>query len=372
MMESIDRQRLQLANSLALKGVALASPNPLVGCVIAAADGNVVGEGFHQYEWRDHAEIVALKSAGEKSRGGNLYVNLEPCNHTGRTGPCSRAIINAGIKRVFVGMRDPNPKVTGNGIQALEAAGIEVILAHQEEQIAAQRLNETFCHWIQTGRPFVTLKSALTLDGQMALPNEQKAKKNSWFTSERSRAEVHRLRHASDAVVTGIGTILADNPLLSDRSGLPRRRRLLRVILDSQLRLPIKSRIVQSSDDDILVFTRASLKSAKAKRLQQRGVELVRAKSGRGGIDLRAVLDELGRRDLLGALLEAGTALNSAALTGKVVQKLILFYAPKFAGSPTVPFTDGAKFAMESIHSVSLEQFGPDFCIKGYVRAETT
>jgi diaminohydroxyphosphoribosylaminopyrimidine deaminase/5-amino-6-(5-phosphoribosylamino)uracil reductase len=363
--------RLHLANSLAHKGRGLASPNPMVGCVITTTDGQVIGEGFHQYDWRDHAEIVALKSAGEKSRGATLYVNLEPCNHTGRTGPCTEAIIAAGIQRVFVGMRDPNPKVSARGIERLRAAGIEVILAGQEDEALAQRLNEDFSYWIRTGKPFVTLKSALTLDGQLALPKERGAKTPTWFTSEESRAEVHRMRHASDALLTGIGTILADNPLLNDRSGLPRRRRLLRVVLDSRLRLSPKSRIVQSASDDLLVFTAASLKSPKARRLQHSGVELVRAKSRRGHIDLHAVLSELGRRDILSVLLEAGPSLNSAAISANLVQKLVLFYAPKLAGSPTVPFAHGLNLTLPPLQSASLKQFGSDFALQAYLHSTT-
>jgi diaminohydroxyphosphoribosylaminopyrimidine deaminase/5-amino-6-(5-phosphoribosylamino)uracil reductase len=370
MMEAQHRLQLQFANSLAQNGTGLASPNPLVGCVIATADGRVVGEGFHQYDWRDHAEIVALKAAGEKSRGANLYVNLEPCNHTGRTGPCTEAIIAAGIKRVFIGMQDANPKVSGRGIARLRAAGIEVVLAGEEEETAAQRLNEDFAYWIRTGKPFVTLKSALTLDGQLALPRKPGAQMDSWFTSEESRAEVHRMRHRSDALLTGIGTILADNPLLTDRSGRLRRRRLLRVILDSRLRLSVKSRIVQSADDDLLVFTAASLKSAKAKVLQHRGVELVRARSYRGRIDLRAVVDELGQRDILSVLLEAGPSLNGAALANNLVRKLVLFYAPKFAGLPTVPFAD-SDLRLASLHSISVRRFGPDFAVEGYLPLAT-
>lgn len=358
---------MQLAMSLAKKGVGLASPNPLVGCVIAGIDGRVAGEGFHQYDWRDHAEIVALKAAREKSRGATLYVNLEPCNHTGRTGPCSEAIIAAGIKRVFIGMRDPNRKVEGNGMARLRAAGIEVIVADGEDGVCAQRLNENFLYWIRTGRPFVTLKSALTLDGQLALPKNRRVTGASWFTSEESRAEVHRLRHASDALLTGIGTILADNPLLNDRSGGPRRRRLLRVVLDSKLRISPKSRMVQSADDDVLVFTSESLKSAKAKRLQHFGVEVVRAKSRRGQINLREVLQELGRREILSVLLEAGPTLNGFALAAKVVQKLVLFYAPKIASYQTIPFARGVKPGLQTMQSVSVKQFGVDFAVEGYL-----
>src|SRR3984893_18682391 len=276
---------MEHALALARKGAGLASPNPMVGCVIVR-EGQIVGEGFHQYEWRDHAEIVALKSAGEKARGASLYVTLEPCNHTGRTGPCTVAIIPPGVKRVIVARDDPNPANSGRGFERLRAAGIEVFAGVCEE--AARRLNEPFACWIRTKKPFVTLKSAMTLDGQVALPGSGKSsaktsgKRRSWITSEESRAEVHRMRHASDALLTGVGTILADDPLLTDRSGLPRRRRLLRVILDSKLRMSPRSRIVKTADDDLVVFTNESLRSPKAKSLQKAGVEVVSMKKSAG------------------------------------------------------------------------------------------
>src|SRR5690242_9623654 len=318
---------MEHALALARKGVGLASPNPTVGCVIVN-DGQIDGEGFHQYDWRDHAEIVALKSAKERARGATLYLTLEPCSRIGRTGPCTEAIISAGVQRVVAAIEDPNPLNAGRGFERLGLAGIEVVKDVGEEE--ARRLNEPFACWIRTKTPFVTLKSALTLDGQLALPRAgEKSAKNTgkregfeWITSEESRAEVHRMRHASDALLTGIGTILADNPLLTDRSGLERRRRLLRVILDTRLRLSPKSRIVQTSDDDILVFTAASLKSPKARKLQNAGVELIEVKRSRTGLDLGAVLKDLGRRDILSVLLEAGPHLNAAALSANLVNKL--------------------------------------------------
>src|SRR5206468_2408183 len=286
---------MQHALALARKGIGLVSPNPVVGCVIVR-EGQIVGEGFHQYDWRDHAEIVALKSAGDKARGATLYVTLEPCNHTGRTGPCTEAIIAAGVQRVVAAMEDPNPVNSSQGLERLRAAGIEVFTGVCEDE--ARRLNEAFACWIRTKKPFVTLKSALTLDGQLALSQSQKnpgkspgkRTNDAWISSEESRAEVQRMRHASDALLTGIGTILADDPLLTDRSGLSRRRRLLRVILDAHLRLSPKSRIVKTLDDDLLVFTSASLKSLKARKLQNAGVEIVRLPGGQGQLDLRAVL----------------------------------------------------------------------------------
>lgn len=346
---------------LARKGVGLASPNPTVGCVIVK-DGAIVGEGFHQYEWRDHAEIVALKQAGDRARGATLYVTLEPCNHTGRTGPCSEAVIAAGIARVVGAMEDPNPKNAAGGFERLREAGVAVESGSLEEE--AQRLNEGFSHWIKTRRPFVTLKSAMTLDGQLAMPKARKGKKREWITSEESRTEVHRMRHAADALLTGIGTILADDPLLTDRSGLQRRRRLLRVLLDTRLRLSPKARIVRTADDDVLVFTAAPVKSPKARKLQNAGVELVHMKRGRSGLDLGAVVKELGRRDILSVLLEAGPGLNGAALGAGLVNKLVLFYAPKIAGSLQVPFVKGGAFDASRLTVRSVRQFGPDVAVE--------
>lgn len=360
---------MQHALALARKGSGLASPNPMVGCVIVR-EGQIVGEGFHQYDWRDHAEIVALKSAGEKARGATLYVNLEPCNHTGRTGPCTEAIIDAGIQRVVAAMTDPNPVNSGRGFERLRAAGIEVFTGVCEEE--ACRLNVAFACWIRTKKPFVTLKSALTLDGQLVLPrpgkNPGKRESSTWITSEESRTEVHRMRHASDALLTGIGTILADDPLLTDRSGLPRRRRLLRVVLDSELRLSPKSRIVKTSDDDLLVFTTVPVNSAKARKLQDADVEVIRAKTRNGRIDLSSVLAELGRRDILSVLLEAGPTLNGAALTVGIVHKLLLFYAPKIAGENRVPFALAPKLSLPPLSNVRTQQFGPDFAVEGYLQ----
>lgn len=353
---------MQRAMSLARQATGLASPNPLVGCVLVR-EGQIVGEGFHQYDLRDHAEVVAIKSAGEKARGATLYVNLEPCNHTGRTGPCTEAIIKAGIQRVVASIDDPNPVVAGGGFDRLRAAGIEVFAGVLEEE--ARRLNEPFAKWIRKKRPFVTLKSAMTLDGQLALPQAGKKKSSTWITSEESRGEVHRMRHAADALLTGIGTILADDPLLTDRSGLPRRRRLLRVILDSTLRLSPRARIVKTADDDLLVFTAVTPRSFKSRALQKAGVEIVTMKKRAGRIDLNAVMKELAKRRILSVLLEAGSALNGAALEADVVDKVFLFYAPRFAGQTRVPFAAAASLKHAALRNLNIHQFGPDFAVEG-------
>jgi len=363
---------MEHALELARKGIGLASPNPMVGCILVR-EGQVVGQGFHLYEWRDHAEIVALKSAGEKARGSTMYVTLEPCNHTGRTGPCTEAVIAAGVQRVVAAMEDPNPVNAGSGFDHLRAAGIEVFTGAGEEE--ARDLNEAFAHWIRTKKPFVTLKSALTLDGQLALPGKpakshkqlHPGKRTIWISSEESRAEVHRMRHATDALLTGIGTVLSDDPFLTDRSGLPRRRRLLRVVLDSKLSLPVKSRLVRTADDDLLVFTNEPADSRKTRDLQKAGVEVVNGSSRTGRINLKTVLAELGRREILSVLLEAGPTLNGAALAAGIVHKLFLFYAPKISGEARVPLAIAPNLKLPPLQRVRTQSFGPDIAIEAYL-----
>jgi diaminohydroxyphosphoribosylaminopyrimidine deaminase/5-amino-6-(5-phosphoribosylamino)uracil reductase len=346
----------------AIQGVALAHPNPIVGAVLVK-NGRIVAEGFHDYDRRDHAEIIALKKAGKKSRGATLYVTLEPCCTTGRTGPCTKAIITAGIKRVVAAMRDPNPAVAGQGFAALQRAGIAVHQGVLEN--FARRYNEDFAWWIQTKRPLVTLKSALTLDGQIA----QKAGSVTWITSEQSRYAVQHLRHEADAILTGIGTILADDPRLTDRTGEPRRRPLLRAIVDSRLRTPLRSKIVKSAKNDVVVFTTQSPDSRKARALQRAGVEVVRVPTRHGRVDLRAVICELGKREILNVLLEAGAQLNGAALQSGIVDKMILFYAPKIMGTGGVPMASipSTWFAKSpALKNLSLARYGPDFAVTGY------
>ena len=314
------------ALDLARQSTGLAHPNPRVGALLVKKN-RIVGEGFHSYELRDHAEIAALKQAGKNARGATLYINMEPCCHTGRTGPCSQALIQAGVRRAVVAMEDPNPLVSGGGIRELRAAGIEVQTGLQEE--AARAINEDFACWIRTGRPFVTLKTALTLDGQIAM----RSGSVTWITSPASREEVLRIRHTSDAILTGIGTILSDDPRLTDRTGLPRRRKLLRCVVDSRLRLPLRSELVKSAKDDVVVFTAQPAASAKARALVRAGVEVVsirpRRKSAHSRVDLRQVMAELGRRQMIHVLIEGGARLNGAAIEAGLVDKMILFYAPK-------------------------------------------
>jgi diaminohydroxyphosphoribosylaminopyrimidine deaminase/5-amino-6-(5-phosphoribosylamino)uracil reductase len=350
------------ALDLARRGAALAHPNPIVGAVLVR-NSQVVGEGSHDYDRRDHAEIVALKKTGTKAQGATLYVTLEPCCTTGRTGPCTKAIIAAGIQRVVAAMRDPNPAVSGRGLAELRRAGIEVTCGVNEEE--AQAANEDFACWIQTKRPLVTLKTALTLDGQIA----QRTGSVTWITSEESRKAVQLLRHKADALLTGIGTVLADDPRMTDRTGEPRRRKLLRVIVDSRLRLPLRSEIVKSAQNDVVVFTTQSADSPKSRALQRAGVEVARVAPRRGHVDLQAVIRELGKREILNVLLEAGAELNGAALQASIVDKMILFYAPKIMGVGGVPMARiPSRWFPKSpeLRNLTLEKSGPDFIVTGY------
>jgi diaminohydroxyphosphoribosylaminopyrimidine deaminase / 5-amino-6-(5-phosphoribosylamino)uracil reductase len=350
------------ALELARRGVGLTHPNPAVGAVIVKSD-RIIGEGFHIYDRRDHAEIVALRQAGQRARGATLYVTLEPCCHTGRTGPCTKAIVESGIKRVVGAMRDPHSIVAGQGFDQLRGAGIAVTTGVAEQD--AQTLNESFTRWIVTKRPLVTLKTALTLDGQIA----QRAGSVTWITSPASRKEVQRIRHQADALLTGIGTVLTDDPRLTDRSGSPRRRRLLRVVLDSKLRMPLRSELVQSADRDLLIITSQPRNSKKAGALIRAGAEVIRLGGRRGRIDLRAVIDELGRREILSLLVEAGAELNGAMLETGLVDKMILFYAPKIMGAGVPMARVPSRWFLKSpaLANLRLRHCGPDFVVEGYL-----
>jgi diaminohydroxyphosphoribosylaminopyrimidine deaminase/5-amino-6-(5-phosphoribosylamino)uracil reductase len=370
-----DGQFLLRAVELAHQGIALASPNPLVGAVVVAG-GRIAGEGFHTYEGVYHAEVLALEQAGAGARGATLYLNLEPCCHQGRTPPCVEAIVKAGVKRVVASMRDPNPLVSGRGFEKLRAAGVAVSEGGLEAE--ARKLNEGFARWVRDKRPLVTLKAAMTLDGKIAPPPGEPAAAagpvGGWITSEAARAHVQQLRHASDAILVGVGTIIADDPVLTDRTGQARRRPLLRVILDSRLRLSLESRIVKTCRQDVLVFC-SFAEEKKKKALEERGVrvEQVELGSGDGRPDMRKMAERLGALEILSLLIEGGALVNWAALAAGVVDKVFLYYAPKIlAGSGAVSFAAGPGFRRMSeaahLRSFELHRFGEDFAVEGYLR----
>jgi diaminohydroxyphosphoribosylaminopyrimidine deaminase/5-amino-6-(5-phosphoribosylamino)uracil reductase len=363
----VDLQWMARALEQAARSVGVSSPNPAVGCVLVQSDGSVVGEGFHAYDKFDHAEIVALKQAGKKARAATAYVTLEPCSHQGRTGPCANALIAAGVSRVVVATGDPNPAVNGQGIARLRAAGISVTTDVLQSE--ARALNDGFAKYIQTKLPFVTLKAGVSLDGRIApAPGSVPAGEPHYITSEASRAVVQQMRHASDALITGVDTVIADDPLLTDRSGLPRRRPLLRVVLDSSLRLPVESRLVRSAKDDLLIF-HTSADSDRARALESLGVRLerVEAEAGSQQVSLKAVLKRLGEPQVLHAMLEAGSRLNSAAFASHLVDKLCLFYAPVFLGSTGVPLFADARRIDSAGQRITWKTIGSDVCFESYI-----
>jgi diaminohydroxyphosphoribosylaminopyrimidine deaminase/5-amino-6-(5-phosphoribosylamino)uracil reductase len=361
-----DFQWMQCAITLAGQGIGLASPNPTVGCVIAR-ENRVVGRGFHQYAQRDHAEVVALKEAGEAARGATAYVTLEPCSHYGRTGPCSRALIEAGVARVVAATGDPNPLVQGRGLAMLREAGIDVSVGLMASE--ARKLNDAFAHFIRHHTPLVSLKIAATLDGAIAPPPSARRERASFpITGPASRARVQELRHAHDALLTGIGTVLADDPLLTDRSQRPRRRPLLRIVLDSQLRLPLTSRILDGVQDDLLIVSRSEDR-ARQQALTDRGARILQIDAqAEGGISLRALLQHLGQQDITSVMIEAGARLNRSALAADVVDKLYLFQAPRFLGPDAVPMLAGAHAAsLPRLLRYQTERVEEDTLTEGYI-----
>ena len=339
-----DRRFLSNALALAAEAAAFASPNPAVGCVLTR-DEQSIGEGAHRYDERDHAEIVALKraaTAGHSTQGATAYVTLEPCSHHGRTGPCSDALIAAGIARCVVATVDPNPQVSGSGIARMRAAGVEVCVLAPQDDLAqqARRLNDAFAFSIQRGRPFVTLKAALSVDGKLAPPVAQRsATAPHWLTGPAARADVQQLRHASDAILTGTGTVLADDPSLTDRTGLPRRRPLLRVVLDSRLRTPLHSALVRSAASDVLIFCAHDAPREGQAVLERAGVDVQR--SPHTAVKLESVLQELTQRGIRSLLLEAGTEINGSFLAENLVDKVVLYFAERELGADAIPFARG-------------------------------
>ena len=359
-MVRTDAEWMEIALELAAQGEGLANPNPLVGAVVVR-DGQEVARAFHTYDGVKHAEALALEQAGEKARGATLYLNLEPCSHQGRTPPCVDAIIKSGVRRVVAAIADPNPKVNGQGFARLRAAGIEVATGVGAD--AARRLNDAFAAWVRGGRPFVMLKAGMSLDDKIAPAS---ATRHQWITSEASRAQVQRLRHQVDAVLTGIGTVLADDPLLTDRSGRPRRRPLQRVVLDCGLRLPLDSQLVRTAVKDLIVFCGEDIAAGKREELAGRGAEIIELKESGGRLSLSAVLKKLGERGIASVMLEAGARLNASAVEAGVVDKVWLFYAPKVLGPAAVPLLEGGR-KLPALIEYRMHHFDPDFAIEGYL-----
>jgi diaminohydroxyphosphoribosylaminopyrimidine deaminase / 5-amino-6-(5-phosphoribosylamino)uracil reductase len=368
-----DEVFMQHALRLAAGTAALASPNPQVGCVLVR-DNKIFAEGVHIYDQRDHAEIAALKQAAElglSTKGATAYVTLEPCSHHGRTGPCADSLIAAGISRCVVATIDPNPLVSGQGIAKLQAAGVEVAVGILQQQ--ARDLNEAFAHFIRMRTPFVTLKAALSVDGKLAPPTASRfPNQPHWLTGPAARAEVQLLRHASDAVLTGIGTVLADNPLLTDRSDAAqsRRRPLLRVILDTHLRTPFHSQLIISAKDDLLILCGTSVPVEKIAALEARGAMVEPIPEHAGRLSLPAILATLADRNILSLLLECGSHLNGSFLRQNLVDKAILIYTETELGEEAIPFAQGISSPYlfeQSLRRITRTTLGSDAFVTGYL-----
>ncbi len=355
------------ALDLALMGKGLASPNPMVGAILVK-DNRVVGEGFHRYEERKHAEVLAIEQAGNQTRGATLYVTLEPCSHCGRTPPCANLVIETGVIRVVAAMVDPNPLVAGTGLSKLREAGISVSAGIREA--AAQKINETYVKYIQTRQPFVTLKTAMTLDGKIGDASGH----SKWISDEPSRDRVQQLRFENDAVLIGIGTVLKDDPVLTDRTQQLRRRPLLRVVLDTHLKLSPRSRLAESlpHGGGIIVFCSESYGSTRGHKLEELGVEVIALPLTGGKIPLEMVLRELGKREITSLLIEGGSKVNFEALRSGSVDRILCFIAPRILGGrSSIPFVGGEGFgALENslgLSFSSVERIGSDLLIEAYV-----
>ncbi len=355
--------------ALRLAGAArgLTSPNPTVGAVVLK-DSQVVGRGAHTWAGVDHAEIVALREAGEAARGSTLYVTLEPCSHQGRTAPCVDAIIRAGVARVVAPMPDPNPLVSGKGFERLREAGIDVVIDH-DSAAAAERLNEPFIHFMRTGLPLVTVKAALTLDGKIAAPQDNLG----WITSETARAHVQQVRHYSDAILTGIGTVLEDDCLLTDRSGRERSRPLLRIVLDSQLRIRLDSKMVRSAEGDVLVVGTSAAPERRKKALEEAGIQVLIADGQGGRTDVRKVLEYLAQKKYLSLMVEAGSKVNWTMLDLHLADKIFFYYAPKILGGLKSLPVAGGQGRMRRADAILLDRLTVhpvstnEFAVEAYV-----
>lgn len=356
---------MKRALDLAAMALGRTSPNPVVGAVVVK-DGEIVGEGYHQRAGTPHAEVHALRQAGAEARGATIYVTLEPCSHHGRTPPCANALIEAGIRRAVVATVDPNPLVAGRGLAILEEAGIETTVGVLQEQ--AIRLNQFFFKYIKTRRPYVTIKSAMTLDGKIATASGD----SRWVSGEESRRVVHQMRNTYDAIMVGIGTVLKDDPLLNTRLDSVDSRDPVRVIVDSKLDLPLESQIVRTSPgQNTLVFCSSHAEAARIEQLEQAGIEVIALPTENELLPLEQLLDELGRRELCSLLVEGGAEINANLIENGLADKIYLFIAPKIVGGRAAPSPVGgigAGLMRDAIPVMSLETTvsGQDLLLTGY------
>jgi diaminohydroxyphosphoribosylaminopyrimidine deaminase/5-amino-6-(5-phosphoribosylamino)uracil reductase len=344
---------------LAAKARGMTSPNPMVGALIVK-NGIIIAEDFHRKAGTPHAEVLVIEKAGENAKGSELYINLEPCCHIEkRTPPCTKSIINAGIKKVIIGMKDPNPKVSGRGISELQNAGIDVKSGILENK--AKRLNEAYIKYITTGKPFVILKIAMTLDGKIATPEGQ----SKWITGEKARKTVHRLRSRTDAIMTAIGTVKADDPQLTARIKGGKNPR--RVVIDPELDISIDAKVLQIPPETIIV---TKINNPKANYLEKTGIKIIYFKEK---LNLNWLMEKLGKMEITSVLIEGGSSLNSYALEDRIVDKVMFFIAPKvIGGEKSFPAVGGKTFRnleeAYKIKDLKIKQIGEDLLIEGYIK----
>ncbi len=361
----MDRTYMTLALDLAKKGLGRVSPNPMVGAVVVK-DGCIVGQGFHPKAGMPHAEIYALKQAGNKAKGGTLYVSLEPCNHVGRTPPCTRAILKSGVKKVVAAMVDPNPLVSGAGIRRLRKHGLEVKVGLLEKE--AKRLNEIFIHFITTGEPFGILKVAMSLDGKIAT----RFKESQWISGRESRVKTHELRGLVDAIIVGVQTVVHDDPLLIPRLA-PNLSNPWRVIVDSDGRTPPNSKILEPTrGKKTIVAVSENARADNLKKLQRAGAEILRVPALNYRVSLKALMSLLGSRGITSALFEGGSEIYASALEGKIIQKVVCFVAPGLIGGKEAPSAIGGQGVerlnqMVRLKSMEAVPVGKDLMISGYI-----
>jgi diaminohydroxyphosphoribosylaminopyrimidine deaminase/5-amino-6-(5-phosphoribosylamino)uracil reductase len=360
----LDRRMMNRALELAAAGVGQVSPGPLVGCVIVDGNEQVLGEGFYIYDRLRHAETLALEQAGVKARGATAYVSLEPHAHHGRTPPCTDALIEAGISRVVAPIEDPNPAVSGKGFAHLRSSAIAVSVGLMSRE--AERLNEKYLHFMRTGRPFVHLKLAVSVDGKVATRTGD----SRWVAGEQSRVRAHDFRNECDAIMVGAGTVTLDDPLLTDRSGAPRRRPLIRIVLDERLQTKPDSQLARTArESPVLVFASAKARTSAVTAMESAGIEVICDASG--GRDLLKVLEELGRRSIQSILLEGGSGLAGAFIDARLVDKLTFFIAPLVIGGRDAPGAVGGLGAEKMadafrLKDVVVTQRGADIELTGY------